>query len=127
MNALQEADQRTENFIEQWLHHFGIHYTKNVTTKNASNTIDYYLPEQRLVIMIPNWKRPIAVSVINTAVIACNELELNQILIIASQVSDYAQETVQRINYPIKILNEYALTDLLKYILPQKQVMQQLA
>lgn len=127
VSTSKEASPQVEDFLEQWFHHFNIHFVKNVTSKNVSNAIDYYLPEQKLVVLIPNWKRPIAVSVVNTAVIIYNKLQLERVIIVASKVSEFAIETVQRIKYPIQIIDEYALTDLLDYIQPKKLTLQQLA
>lgn len=103
-------DSNPSLFIEEWLNHFNINYYKDFKLNN--NIIDYYLDQYNVGVLIANWKKPISIKIVNKAVIILKELNLDEVYIIASDISYYANEVLDRIEEKVILLHPNGLSEL---------------
>ena len=99
--------------IKEWLNHFKINHHTEVPFSDSSAKLQFYIPSIALGILVPNWKKPISVTVLHQAVHAYENMNLSEVVIIADRVSFYVEETMKRLRYPVKIIDSYSLSELL--------------
>jgi hypothetical protein len=108
MKSVQSIDQ----FIHEWLNHFSIPFEKDVKTIGKNGNLNFLLPDHSMGILIPDWKRPISVQIINKSMKIQKHLNLNEILIVANSVSDHAKETIERLKLPITTIHPNGLSEI---------------
>ncbi len=101
------------NIVKEWMDHFEILYHEDVPFSDSSVKLQLYVPSLGLGVLVPNWKKPISITVLHQAVHAFENMNLTQVIIVAERISFYVQETMKRLTYPIKIIDPYSLTEIL--------------
>lgn len=108
-------------FIDDWINSFNLIAQKNLLISKSNKKLDYLITNGNIGILIVDWKKPISVKVVNTAIHAIDQYNLNFLYLICKQVSDYAAESIKKLNYSIKVVHPYGLTDIAIALLTHKQ------
>ncbi|MCY3412358.1 MAG: hypothetical protein INQ03_12045 [Candidatus Heimdallarchaeota archaeon] len=110
-NEIQEH-ALTSTFIEEWMRSYHIGCERDVSIPRSGKTVDYLISESKVGIMIVLWNKPISVKIVNHAIYAIENLNLDTIYLICKKVSDYAQSTIDKLGYDIKIVHPLGLSDI---------------
>jgi hypothetical protein len=109
-------------FIEEWLILTKRQYYKNVNIPNSKQKVDLIVPDEGIGILYPNWKKPISVAIIHQSIHAFERLNLTICYIIADEISFHVENTLKRLNYPIKIVSSHQLSEIFYAIKPKSTI-----
>lgn len=108
---MSENPARSRDFIEEWLNHLNVSYSRNYKV-NSQLKLDFYLRNQNMGILIIDWKRPISVQVINRAIQVRRNLDLDRLYLVAREISEPAKKTLQKFGKSITAVHPNGLSDI---------------
>ena len=112
MNQLADEKNELHTFIEEWLHHFNLHFKKDCHVKKEKITLDYYLPEFNSGLIISENSKPVNVTAINKAIKTLNHFNLTDLVIVTPKISDNAYDTVNRLPINLSVIHPNGLSSL---------------
>lgn len=101
------------DFLAEWLNHLNLEYTKGVAIPRTKQSLDIMILRPRIGVLCPNWNKPISVSIVHQAIHAYEQLGLNKVFIIADDISLHAENTLERLKYPIAVIQSYELSEII--------------
>jgi len=102
---------RAHDFVIEWLNHFNVIYEADVEL-NSTLTLDFLIKQFGVGIYIVNWKRPISVQIANKAIQLQREFELDQVFLIAKEISEPARKTLGKFGKNITTVHPNGLSEL---------------
>jgi hypothetical protein len=107
----KDSHPDTELFIQEWLNHFSIRYQSKVQVSSKS-TLDFYIEDWALGILINDWKRPISVQIVNKAVTIARKMKTKNLYLVAKEISEPAKKTLSRYGDQVVAIHPNGLSEL---------------